>query len=40
MSRPPRARGSVLDAYEQLLITDGARGATMDAVATFQAPKL
>ena len=33
MSRPPRARESVLDAYEQLLISDGARGATMDAVA-------
>ncbi|QLD13124.1 TetR/AcrR family transcriptional regulator [Microbacterium oleivorans] len=34
MSRPPRARESVLDAYEHLLISDGARGATMDAVAT------
>ncbi|MFS0714832.1 TetR family transcriptional regulator [Microbacterium sp. 2P01SA-2] len=33
MSRPPRARESVLDAYENLLISDGARGATMDAVA-------
>lgn len=33
MSRPPRARESVLDAYESLIISDGARGATMDAVA-------
>ncbi|GAA5028024.1 TetR/AcrR family transcriptional regulator [Microbacterium fluvii] len=33
MSRPPRARDSVLDAFEQLLISDGARAATMDATA-------
>ncbi|MFS0867238.1 TetR/AcrR family transcriptional regulator [Microbacterium sp. 179-B 1A2 NHS] len=33
MGRPPRARESVLDAFEALLISDGARGATMEAVA-------
>ncbi len=33
MSRPPRARESVLDAFEALIIADGARSATMDAVA-------
>lgn len=33
MSRPPRARESVLDAFEAALIDEGARGATMDAVA-------
>ncbi|MCR2784583.1 MULTISPECIES: TetR/AcrR family transcriptional regulator [unclassified Microbacterium] len=33
MSRPPRAREGVLDAFESLLISDGARGATMDAAA-------
>ncbi|MFL0566304.1 TetR/AcrR family transcriptional regulator [Microbacterium sp. 179-I 1D1 NHS] len=33
MSRPPRARESVLDAFEAALIDGGARGATMDAVA-------
>ncbi|MGB4779648.1 TetR/AcrR family transcriptional regulator, partial [Microbacterium sp.] len=33
MPRPPRARESVLDAFEAALITDGERGATMDAVA-------
>ncbi|WP_029144409.1 TetR/AcrR family transcriptional regulator [Microbacterium luticocti] len=33
MSRPPRARESVLDAFEQILIADGERGATMDATA-------
>lgn len=33
MSRPPRARDSVLDAFERLLIDDGERGATMDAAA-------
>ncbi len=33
MSRPPRAREGVLDAFEAALIADGARGATMDAVA-------
>lgn len=33
MSRPPRARESVLDAFESLLIADGERGATMDATA-------
>lgn len=34
MSRPPRARESVLDAFEAALIDGGARSATMDAVAT------
>lgn len=33
MSRPPRARESVLDAFEAILMSDGARAATMDAVA-------
>ncbi|HWT34266.1 MAG TPA: helix-turn-helix domain-containing protein [Microbacterium sp.] len=33
MSRPPRAREVVLDAFEQILSHEGARAATMDAVA-------
>ncbi len=33
MSRPPRARESVLDAFEALLIADGERATTMDATA-------
>ncbi|WP_159498470.1 TetR/AcrR family transcriptional regulator [Microbacterium sp. 18062] len=33
MSRPPRARELVLDAFEALLIDDGERAATMDATA-------
>ncbi|GAA3020703.1 TetR/AcrR family transcriptional regulator [Microbacterium dextranolyticum] len=33
MSRPPRARESVLDAFERLLMDDGERAATMDATA-------
>jgi AcrR family transcriptional regulator len=33
MSRPPRARESVLDAFETILIDDGERAATMDATA-------
>lgn len=33
MSRPPRARESVLDAFEAILIDDGERAATMDAIA-------
>ncbi|MBA8817404.1 AcrR family transcriptional regulator [Microbacterium halimionae] len=33
MSRPPRARETVLDAFEQVVRSDGERGATMDAVA-------
>lgn len=33
MSRPPLAYEKVLDAFERLLIDDGARGATMDATA-------
>lgn len=33
MARPPLARERVLDAYEALLIDDGERAATMDAVA-------
>jgi len=33
MARPPHARERVLDAYEALLITDGERAATLDAVA-------
>lgn len=33
MSRPPRARESVLDAFEALLIAEGERAATMDATA-------
>lgn len=33
MSRPPLARERVLDAYESLLISEGERAATLDAVA-------
>jgi AcrR family transcriptional regulator len=33
MSRPPRARDIVLDAFERILVEDGARGATLDATA-------
>lgn len=33
MARPPHARERVLDAYEALLISDGERAATLDAVA-------
>lgn len=33
MSRPPRARESVLDAFEGILIDEGERSATMDATA-------
>ncbi|MEQ6898666.1 TetR/AcrR family transcriptional regulator [Microbacterium sp. KR10-403] len=33
MSRPPRARDLVLDAYEEILIAGGERAATMDATA-------
>ncbi|QPE03602.1 TetR/AcrR family transcriptional regulator [Microbacterium schleiferi] len=33
MSRPPHAREKVLDAFEALLIAEGERGATMDAIA-------
>lgn len=33
MARPPRARESVLDAFERLLVEDGERAATMDATA-------
>lgn len=33
MSRPPRARESVLDAFEAILVDDGERAATMDATA-------
>lgn len=33
MSRPPRAREAVLDAFEQILIAEGERAATMDATA-------
>jgi len=33
MARPPRARDSVLDAFERLLVDDGERAATMDATA-------
>lgn len=33
MSRPPHAREKVLDAFEELLIVDGERAATMDATA-------
>lgn len=33
MSRPPLARERVLDAYERILISDGERAATLDAVA-------
>jgi len=33
MSRPPRAREIVLDAFEALLIAEGERAATMEAIA-------
>lgn len=33
MARPPRARETALDAYETLLITEGERAATLDAIA-------
>jgi AcrR family transcriptional regulator len=33
MSRPPRARESVLDAFARILAEDGERAATMDATA-------
>ena len=33
MARPPHARERVIDAYEALLISDGERSATLDAVA-------
>jgi len=33
MSRPPRARESVLDAFESLLLTEGERAATIEAIA-------
>lgn len=33
MARPPHARERVIDAYEALLISDGERAATLDAVA-------
>ncbi|MFK4834463.1 TetR/AcrR family transcriptional regulator [Microbacterium sp. ZW T2_14] len=33
MSRPPLAREKVLDAFEQILIEEGERAATMDATA-------
>lgn len=33
MTRPPRARESVLDAFEAILIADGERAATIDATA-------
>lgn len=33
MSRPPLAREKVLDAFEQILMDDGQRAATMDATA-------
>ncbi|MFT4212396.1 MAG: helix-turn-helix domain-containing protein [Microbacterium sp.] len=33
MSRPPHAREKVLDAFERLLIDEGARAATIDATA-------
>jgi AcrR family transcriptional regulator len=33
MSRPPRARESVLDAFETILIDDGERAATLEATA-------
>ena len=33
MSRPPHAREKVLDAFESLLIAEGERAATMDALA-------
>lgn len=33
MSRPPLAREKVLDAFEEILVTEGERAATMDATA-------
>ncbi|WP_277955955.1 TetR/AcrR family transcriptional regulator [Agromyces atrinae] len=33
MARPPRAREAILDAYESILIDEGERTATLDAVA-------
>ncbi|QTV79620.1 TetR/AcrR family transcriptional regulator [Microbacterium sp. NIBRBAC000506063] len=33
MARPPRARERVLDAFEEILLTDGERTATLDATA-------
>lgn len=33
MARPPHAKERVLDAFEALLLTEGERGATLDAVA-------
>jgi len=33
MSRPPHAREKVLDAFERILLEEGARAATMDATA-------
>lgn len=33
MSRPPHAREKVLDAFERILLDEGARAATMDATA-------
>lgn len=33
MPRPPKARAAILDAYRNLLVSDGERAATMDAVA-------
>lgn len=33
MPRPPKARAAILDAYRDLLVSDGERAATMDAVA-------
>jgi len=33
MSRPPRARESVLDAFEAILVDDGERSATLEATA-------
>ncbi|MBS1672357.1 MAG: TetR/AcrR family transcriptional regulator [Actinobacteria bacterium] len=33
MARPPHARERVLDAFEKLLLSDGERAATLDAVA-------
>lgn len=33
MSRPPRARELVLDAFEEILVSEGERAATLDATA-------
>ncbi len=33
MSRPPRAKESVLDAFEMILISEGERAATIEAIA-------